>query len=271
MTDLPDQQRTVVELTALCGYGIDPQNPPTIIYEVRGDVLAKATSVLTQNMTSLHPADSNEDTEPALNGHLSIILRTLGYSQSPEAIKALSVLDIGCGSDADGDGGRFPPSFCRNLHKLGANVTGVDCYQPNKDGKDEGWKFHEVNLFRKGELNIIPNNSQDIIWTSGVIGHTEPGMTAPGLPGYAERDGLLNPRYRAIEDEIFMQALRVLRPGGLFIINSGNNVYRKIVDEDFRCTFEAVESGVDNFLGKNPPNPVNYKLCDPSILVFEAE
>lgn len=58
-------------------------------------------------------------------------------------------------------------------------------------------------------------------------------------------------------------------PSRLFIINSGKNVYIKIVHEDFMCTFEEVESGVAAF-EKKPPHPVNYKLCDPFILVFEG-
>lgn len=258
-----------MEVTLMAGHGITPEKPVSTIFNVRGNTAKKAVAVLTDDMAAvspLRPGDSKSDS-PVF---LSRVLRVFGFAGSPEDIRKMTVLDLGCGNEVYRDG-MYPPRFCRDLHAYGVKVTGVDCDPPNREGRDEGWDFRQMNLMEKGALDVFPDKSFDIVWSSGLIGHTDIYLTSPNLPGYGEEHGLITPAYRRIEDEIFDQALRILKPGGLFILNNGTTVYQKILDEDFASSFERKEKKIKSALEKReePPLDIKYRLIDSSILIFD--
>ncbi len=141
---------------------------------------------------------------------------------SPDRLRQITVLDLGCGSEAAPSflPDTWMPWLCRSLHQAGCAVTGVDICYPQYDrlqkGKVEDWNFHEVDLRNKGSLAVLKPNSFDVVHTASVLGHTDGAGTSPHLT----RADIGEPHYVQIEQNIFEEVLRVLRPGGVFLVNS---------------------------------------------------
>ncbi|MDP2624740.1 MAG: hypothetical protein Q8P27_00975 [Candidatus Peregrinibacteria bacterium] len=92
----------------------------------------------------------------------------------------------------------------------------------------------QADLSQPGALNALPDASFDVLSANDFLGHTYSPSTSPQL-ARTLKDGsawisLEDPLYRAVEDELFAQALRLLRPGGIFVFN-GENVYQKSLGE----------------------------------------
>ncbi|KKQ70904.1 MAG: hypothetical protein UT33_C0013G0020 [Candidatus Peregrinibacteria bacterium GW2011_GWC2_39_14] len=243
-------------------------DPIVAIFRQIGDRLEQAVG-LTTVPCRLEKGTTNPDDSPREFPYFSLgigsllqRLRDSGYVHSTNALKKLDILDLGCGSDAPEAAATksvYPPNLCRNLHSIGVHAVGVDVISPDGKGGVEDWEFHNLDLSQKGSLDVIPSNSFDIVNCDMVIGHTNSGNTSPRLGGtHLELD---SKRYKDIEAEIFTQALRVLRDGGLLTLNHGI-VYRKVVDKTNFCfKFELVTGE-----GKND---LPYTYFDCSALQFQ--
>jgi hypothetical protein len=62
----------------------------------------------------------------------------------------------------------------------------------------------------------------DIVNMHSLIGHSNPCLTSPAL-GFFD---LNNPFYKDFESKLFTQVIRILRSGGLMVIND-EHVYQK--------------------------------------------
>lgn len=166
-------------------------------------------------------------------------------------LKDLVVLDLACGSEkAERASLMEHPNLCRALKVLGCKVVGVDKYYPryNDEGKGikEDWQFVKLDLVKPGALReVFSENTFDIINTDYFICHRgNLAATSPSLAHQlvAGRDRLVpsNQKYRALEDILFEQVLRLLKPGGVFIVNGF--IYKKVgfkkTDGSYSFTFE---------------------------------
>lgn len=148
----------------------------------------------------------------------------------------MSVLDLGCGSmrsetlcpERASDSRTFAPSLCRYLHSHGVYVVGVDKAYPTYDvegtGQTEGWEFHQMDLSVGGALDLFPGNSFDLVNAGQLIGHGNGNATSPTLLPRGEES--YDEYYQWVEAEMFRQALRIVRPGGLFVVNR-KHIYQK--------------------------------------------
>ncbi|MBT4385124.1 hypothetical protein HOD30_05270 [Candidatus Peregrinibacteria bacterium] len=149
-----------------------------------------------------------------------------------DRIRNLRIVDFGCGGEPPYGNScerGFQPWLARGMHMLGADITGVDHNYPRyQDGqpKTEEWDFLHANITREADLNIIPNNSVDIVNANALIGYNDDAATSPSLllQGWAR---LNDPAYQKAERTICEHALRVLKPEGLFLINN-EFIYQKV-------------------------------------------
>lgn len=139
-------------------------------------------------------------------------------------LRQLQMLDFGCGNvDRVFSGDFAKPWFCRAMHTLGVKVTGVDLHPPYAItwGKSlEDWDFVEADLMKSDSLDVIPRNSVDVVNCNAVIDHSEPHC-------HAQDPQLLDYSYLEMDRAFFMHALRVLRPGGVFIVDT-YHIYQKV-------------------------------------------
>lgn len=182
-------------------------------------------------------------------------------------LPGLDVLDLGCGSEKhDGIGldGKVPPKLCRDLHAIGANVTGVDIYFPSYDndrkGRTEKWQFIQLDLRNPKVLDRIPSNSMDVINVNGLIGHEWEMDSSPSL-GYAY-SSFESEDYKQMEDGIFHQSLRILRPGGILVVNL-SNIYQK---DSGPLIFSFKRMSGDIKRNRKNFDLQKYKLVDKSFL-----
>ena len=167
-------------------------------------------------------------------------LHNAGHSNSLESMRKLDILDLGCGSEIPEANSwtRYPPELCRALHRAGVRVVGVDVMPQDIKDKNQGWEFHRLDLTEKNALSVFSSNSFDVVSMDLFLGHVNPDATSPRLGGFTFQ--LDSPEYIKIEMEVFTQALRILRTGGLLKVNN-NIVYRKVVDKTNFCfKFELV-------------------------------
>jgi len=158
------------------------------------------------------------------------IIKYLNIS-STEDLKALKTLDIGCGSETRKEYSLqnigYHPTVCRFFTKLGIPITGIDINYPRKDKQGnpqtEEWKFIQMDLRIPNSLNILEDNSFNVVATTNLIPHGNIASTSPLL---CNSNPYSNEIVK-IEDEIFNQALRMLKPGGIFIVNI-MTIYRKV-------------------------------------------
>lgn len=210
--------------------------------------------------------------------HLRLFLQSLKESRQiddgllialAQQVRGLRFLDLACGSDQrrishdafPRHDGEFPPYFCRALHAAGADVTGVDIRYPSYDadgrGRAEGWKFHQVDLTVPSALDFLSPNAFDVVTANFFLGHTDGGYTSPML-GFGL--SLELPRYLSLENQIFAAVLRLLRPGGVFILNS-RSLYPKSAGP-LRFTFLDPEPK----FSRRGFVPEGFEFWDPSFL-----
>ena len=262
--DLEGDQEPICVLTTYFCLPSGKSEPVTQIVRQFGDRLTYLVDQIPRpsNLvpTSTTPEKQYLATEIGMHG----LLRSLdkaGYLRDLDSLRKLDILDLGCGSEEFRTGKSWPPILCRELHKLGIHVVGVDQSPPNLEGKDEGWEFRQLNLLKPQELATFASNSFDVIVMNLVLGHTEPGMTTPGIAdGHFEN--LRDPHYKRIERGTFEHALAILRPGGIFSLNYGKSVYKKVLQPDHFYRFELV-AGSEGF------NDLPQRFLDQSALVFE--
>jgi len=181
-------------------------------------------------------------------------------------IRGLKVLDLACGStdyarasgvneSLESEMSRgMEPWFCRTASAAGANVTGVDILWPRylpqrlstrekrvmekrgekpgnalkKGFPEAGWNFVQRNLLTPGALDqaTFPTGSYDVVWSTYFIENTLQGANDPSILGLKHFDPEL---YRFVVENIRAQVLRVLKPGGLFLLNYSTS--RKVGNE----------------------------------------
>ena len=136
-------------------------------------------------------------------------------------LRGQRILDIACGSNtskaptdspffkgessvntSDGYSALFEPWFCRLLLELGAHPVGVDI----GDLTGEAFEYYTADLGQPGALDFLPDQSFDAVQDSRLFG--SPEFTRQ-FPDPQER--------RKIAAEIWRQARRVLKPGGIVI------------------------------------------------------
>lgn len=133
-----------------------------------------------------------------------------------DEIPNCSVTDLGCGRENSPDGANFTPDFCRKLTAAGVTVSGIE-WPPFENSES----FHQfLNLRNPDALKVCPDNSRDIVNAKSLIGHHDYAATSPWLY-YHPNDLPLgeDPVYLEIENGIFNQVIRILKPGGVFIVN----------------------------------------------------
>lgn len=182
--------------------------------------------------------------------NIKMTLKALGLSRLKE-LQKLKMLDLGCGSDLTTDGtmrdNSFSPTLCRVFHKLGIEITGVNILPPSLDTEGnpqtEEWPFVQLDLRFQNALGVFEDNSHDVITTTNFIAHGQECATSPTL----ERQCTDTQQLKNIEDEIFDQALRILKPGGIFIVNR-TSVYKKVQigDQPYFEFKKISEKGQDN-------------------------
>lgn len=259
-----------VTSTVLNGPPGSPDAKKTV-FKIVGDARIQAKSAIIKQSTSFA---NPEGTKPlSLESILNLIPPeksdgTFTYIQlkkffqsfdgpvSLEMLKSLSVIDLGCGAIGGEGCYDFEPWLCRALHALGVDVTGVDSYYPkfypDANGKfTEDWKFLQANLKEPNALSGIASNSADIICSNSVFQFG--GNKAPSLNAYGDKEN------QDIEDEIFQQALRILKHGGR--LNIDMNVYEKSLHPDgLYFHFKRI---------KGKPLPKDYHHLDADALIFE--
>ncbi|MFA5829142.1 MAG: class I SAM-dependent methyltransferase [Candidatus Gracilibacteria bacterium] len=247
------------------------------VFKIVGDARVQAKSAIIKQSTSFA---NPEGAEPlSLNSILDLIPpenrdEFYTYVQfstffvsfdddlvSLEMLRSLSVIDLGCGNEYEAQelarcasqSHQFQPWLCRALHALGVDVTGVDYRYPKRvNGKrTEDWKFLQANLKEPNALSGIASNSADIIYSNSVFQFG--GNKAPSLEAYGDKEN------QDIEDEIFQQALRILKHGGR--LNIDMNVYEKSLAPDgLYFHFKWI---------KGKPLPKDYCHLDTDALIFE--
>lgn len=153
------------------------------------------------------------------NDFLNVTLameRQLGWILSGvrENLKGKRILDLGCGStggtiEAEELGHYYEPWLCRALFELGAYPIGVDIGNLDK----EKFQTHSIDLLLPNALNMIPNNSIDIVHSRALFGSLE-------LIEQAEQPG--RPFLSHEVENYLMEILRpqigrILKPDGTFI------------------------------------------------------
>ncbi len=147
------------------------------------------------------------------------------------------VLDIGCGNGLDSEmtKGILPshmvrkmePWLCRALGTLGVQTTGIDQYFPRytsskKDGlkpyNDPEWKFIQRDLQQPDAIDTVtfPDNTFDLVNCRSFIGNTIPVLNDPRMQMLARENAAA---YEELSSDIYNQAMRVLKPDGIFIWN----------------------------------------------------
>ncbi|GEM_PF-5175526 len=107
-----------------------------------------------------------------------------------------SIIDLGCGSKNTDDGIGFEPDFCRLLHAIGIDVTGIDI----RDNSQEEFKNRRVDLRDPHSLDFLDNHSIDVAHSKALI--DSPTLLVP------ESDLMAT---------LVPQLERVVKPKGVFI------------------------------------------------------
>lgn len=171
-------------------------------------------------------------------------------------IRGLKILDLACGSveyqRASGASGYVEPEisramepwFCRTASAAGAAVTGVDILWPQylsqrlsirekramekrgekpsttikKGFPEQGWDFVQRDLLNPNALDqsTFPTDSYDVVWSTYFMENNLDGANDPLILGLKGFDPEL---YRFVVENIRAQVLRVLKPGGVFLLN----------------------------------------------------
>lgn len=209
---------------------------PIMLYQVRtadwrsdGKITETNGVVVTNGDNELLPINVKGVPISRVSGVLPDVIHSYGSRvidlvELAQKLPGLDILDLGCGSYERRDQGNiYPPHLCEALYTAGAHVTGVD--RPYFEGKHTGeWNFVPLDLRDPTSLGIFHSNSMDVVNMDSFIGHSNPCFTSPAL-GYLRLD---NPFYVALEQHIFTQVIRILRPGGLMVINH-DHAYQKSI------------------------------------------
>lgn len=142
-----------------------------------------------------------------------------------DILRQLRIVDFGCGAvhpkgTPEGTA-KFEPWLCRALHILGVNVTGVD-----GENSAEEWDFRHADLtyVKAPEELKLQANSIDVVNANALFDDGHSGNSpSPSLYVGTTKD----PRFQEVEARIFGLALRILKPGGVFVI-SYQSVYQKV-------------------------------------------
>jgi SAM-dependent methyltransferase len=256
---VPENEPYIMEVQTLISCKEAPA-PLSGIIKIVGNKAMQVVRVQ-EDPCSLRPKTT--DRLPERTTFIHTHLQKLGFDSTPEAFKELEILDIGCGSEyyTTFIGSSYPPNLCRRLQKTGASITGVDKRFPNKDGRDEGWKFHKLDLLEEDVLTeTFPKNSFDIITANMILGHTDSSCSAPGFTsGFRDPDF---PHYIRLEDQIFNQVIQILRPNGLFMLNHGESIYQKVLGKDHKYHFKLVHG--------NGFEDLPQRFLDVEALIFEG-
>ena len=177
-------------------------------------------------------------------------------------LRKINVLDLGCGSYdhesvkpelATETPLEWEPWLCRALHILGVKAIGVDYFLPSlKDSvpSTEDWAFQQLDLTNPTALSGFRENSFDVVNCHELIGvHLKDELFfdrqcfSPTLEKIAQNTST---GLKEIQENIFAQVLRILKGGGLFVLNA-MLVYRKVCDEK-SCRFESLgtQMGLDD-------------------------
>ncbi len=164
-----------------------------------------------------------------------------GFNIDLDRLRQLKVLDLACGSRLYVEKSKHIPGMdaalrrstgpwmCRLLSELGVDVTGVDMYHPNfKKGKggtklvgvdEPGWRFVQRDLISDGlDPETFPTGSADVVYCQKFIGSDELDIMDedPSITMFR----LHHPASYEIAVAAFrLNVFRVLKPGGLFILN----------------------------------------------------
>lgn len=137
-------------------------------------------------------------------------------------ITSLNVLDIACGRPCNNL--TMHPWWCRLMHAMGNNVTGIDLpYDPDfaligwPTAHAEAWTFLPMDLRDPSQLSCIPEKSQDITHTSFFILNEREEDNCPLFKEKFEGDR--NALQRVSED-ILRQMRRITRRGGWIMVNN---------------------------------------------------
>lgn len=158
-----------------------------------------------------------------------------------ECLRQLKIIDFGCGAQHPEDGPEgasfFQPWLCRALHECGVDVTGVDLYHPKYrippgsygemvlgNSVIEDWRLVNADLRNGNALENEEPNSYDVVNANLLIAHGQLGSQTPSF-GIVKTLG--DEAYLKFENQVFMHAMRLLKPGGVFVVNY-RQVYQKV-------------------------------------------
>jgi len=185
----------------------------------------------------------------------------------------LRFLDLGCGVDTleyrDRHERNYSPRVCIDAANAGWDVTGVD--MPTIKNEPSDWKYVQGDLVNTDTLSNIDDNSFDLVHSRLVIGLFHPGEVSPSLilsngikPFYEYENSeqlASSNEYIAVIDSIFKLIYRVLRQGGVFILNekhvfakSGHLLVPLLKDDDIRV---PIELNFESLCANNPGQNTN--------------
>ncbi len=199
------------------------------------DRLIKGGYGADENIPSDYRARIENDPEwqKDIDNFVSLIPERLNLSSGSINLSQAEVLDIGAGP------GIMTDKIVDRVRK----VIAVDLEENmTHDIKDRYAGNEKVNVARGSFLEIpLADNSVDLALSSGTIWHIPVEKNGPGGEKMTATE---------IEDLFLSESLRVLRPGGVYILNGVWNGNDKSVSRDFDS---KRQDEISSLIGKNLP------------------
>lgn len=144
-----------------------------------------------------------------------------------DKLRQLIIVDFGCGAvrpigTPEGTA-KFEPWLCRALHLLGVNVIGVDS---EKSAEEWDFRHADITYVKAPEELKLQANSIDVVNANALFDDGYSG-NSPSPSLFFGATSVKDPRFQEVEARIFGLALRILKPGGVFVI-SYRSVYQKV-------------------------------------------
>lgn len=184
-----------------------------------------------------------------------------------DRLQQLKIMDLGCGGQHNKWGSEYGylPWLCRQLHACDVDITGVDLIYPKysdyditrKNGIAEDWNLVIADLSQGNALANIRPNEFDVVNARYIMNHGNAdhyNFTSPTMSFRIKQNELT---YDDFERQLFLHALRILKSGGVFVVNE-KYVYKK--------TGGRVVFHFEEVHGESLPQVSGYKHIDDSFM-----